>query len=246
MILAFMFGLIAGLALFIGALVGIYLKPSKKTSAKIMAFGSGVLISAITFDLIEDAYQNGGILPISAGIILGTLAFVLGDWLIGKRGGHHRKHLKSERSDFKGEANSLAITFGALLDGIPESVIIGTSLLAGKGAGILMFVAVFLSNIPEGISGVYGITKAKKNKIFILALWLFIAIICGFSSYFGYRYLAGASDMLMALGSSVAAGSILAMITDTMIPEAYEEGGVFVALSTVFGFLVSFIVSKLT
>lgn len=242
---AFLFGLIAGLALLLGAIIGIVFKPSQKISAMVMAFGSGVLISALTFDLIEEAYKMGGILPISFGLIFGALSFVIADWLIGKKGGHHRKHLKAKRSSFSGEANSLAITFGALLDGIPESVMIGTSLLGGTGAGILMFAAVFLSNIPEGISGVAGISKAKKPKFFIMSLWVFIAIACGISSFLGYKYLAGAPGGILAITQAIAAGSILAMITDTMIPEAYEEGGVFVALSTVFGFLSAFIISKI-
>lgn len=246
MLKAFSFGLIAGSALLIGALFGLIFKPSKRITAMVMAFGSGVLISALTFDLIEEAYRIGGIISISIGFIAGAVSFVVIDWLIGKRGGHHRKHLKGKRSSYSGEANSLAITFGALLDGIPESVMIGVGILTGAGTGILMFAAVFLSNIPEGISGIYGITRAKKSKIFIITLWIFIALACGIASFLGYKYLAGASGEILALVSAVAAGSILAMITDTMIPEAYEEGGVFVALSTVFGFLLAFIISKIT
>lgn len=245
MLQAFVFGLIAGLALLIGAIVGLIFKPSQKITAMIMAFGSGVLISALTFDLMEEAYNIGGILPISLGFIVGALTFIIADWLIGKRGGHYRKHLKGKRSNYSGEANSLAITFGALLDGIPESIMIGTGLLTGGSTGILMFAAVFLSNIPEGISGVYGISKAKKSKYFSMLIWIFIAIVCGISSFLGYKYLANASGSILAIVQALAAGSILAMITDTMIPEAYEEGGVFVALSTVFGFLFAFIISRI-
>lgn len=246
MLKAFLFGFIAGLALLLGAIFGFIFSPSKKTSAMIMAFGSGVLISALTFDLIEDAYENSGIIPISIGFILGAIIFVITDWIIGNYGGHYRKNLKGKRSQYSGEANSIAIAFGALLDGIPESIIIGTSLLTGENTGILMFSAVFLSNIPEGISGVVGISNAQKSKKFILSLWCFIALACGISSYLGYKYLSGANGSYIALTQSIAAGSILAMITDTMIPEAYEEGGVFVALSTVLGFILSFIISTLT
>ena len=245
MIKAFVFGLIAGLALLLGAIYGLVFKPSKRVSAMIMAFGSGVLISALTFDLIEEAYNVGGIVPISIGFIAGAVSFVVVDWIIGKRGGDYRKHLKAHRSAFKGEANSLAITFGALLDGIPESVMIGASLLTGLSAGILMFLAVFLSNIPEGISGVSGLSAAKKSKSFTMIIWVLIALVCGVSSLLGYKYLAGASGTVIAITQAVAAGSILAMITDTMIPEAHEEGGAFVALSTVVGFLAAFIISKL-
>jgi len=245
MIQSFLFGLIAGLALLLGAGFGLFFRPSQKVSAMIMAFGSGVLISALTFDLIEEAYKVGGIVSISSGFIVGALSFVIVDWLLERRGGHYRKYLKGERSRFKGEASSLAIAFGALLDGIPESVMIGVGILSGTSTGILMFAAVFLSNIPEGISGVYGISKAKKSRHFIIILWIFIALVCGLASLLGYRFLAGASGEVLAIVSSIAAGSILAMITDTMIPEAYENGGVFVALLTVFGFLSAFIISKI-
>lgn len=242
---AFLFGLIAGSALLLGALIGLIFKPGKKISATIMAFGSGVLISALTFDLIEDAYRIGGIFIISLGFLAGAVLFVLADYLIGKRGGHYRKHLKGKRSSYSGEANSLAITAGALLDAIPESVMIGVGLLAGSNTGMLMFAAVFLSNIPEGISGMHGISGAKKSQRFAMFLWVFIAILCGIASYVGFEYLAGAPGGIIALTQAIAAGSILAMISDTMIPEAYEEGGVFVALSTVLGFLSAFIISRL-
>lgn len=245
MLRAFIFGLIAGLALLMGAIFALIFKPPKKISATIMAFGSGVLISALTFDLIEDAYNIGGIISISIGFIIGALLFVIGDWLIGKRGGHYRKHLKGQRSQYSGEANSLAIALGALLDGIPESVMIGVGLLTGRSAGILMFAAVFISNVPEGISGMAGICSAKKSKKFIMSLWILIALACGLASFFGYKFLANTSGGVLAIVSAIAAGSILAMITDTMIPEAYEEGGAFVALSTVFGFLLAFIISRI-
>ena len=246
MLKAFILGLIAGLALLLGAIFGLVFKPSKKIASLIMAFGSGVLISALAFDLMEDAYLKGGIIPISLGVLLGAGVFVFGDYLLGKRGGHYRKHLKIERSGYSGEANSMAIAMGALLDGIPESAMIGIGLLTGGSTGILMFSAVFLSNIPEGISGVFGISHAKKTRRFIFTLWILIALVCGLAALIGFKFLASSSGATLALVSAVAAGSILAMISDTMIPEAFEEGGVFVALSTVCGFLSAFIISRLS
>lgn len=242
---AFIYGLVAGLALLLGALYGLKFQPSKKTAAMIMAFGSGVLMAALTFELLEEAYKTGGLIPISIGFIAGASVFVTADWFLGRRGAHHRKRLKGERSSFSNEPQSLAIAFGALLDGVPESIMIGAGLLTGKSTGILMFAAVFLSNLPEGISGVFGISKTNKSKRFIILLWASIAFACGIASLLGFKYLAGVSGMTTALVSAIAAGSILAMITDTMIPEAFEEGGVFVALSTVIGFLIAFVIAKL-
>ena len=242
---AFIFGLVAGLALLLGAVVGLKVKPSQAVTAVIMAFGSGVLIAALTFELIDEAFRAGGIVPVSVGFLAGASSFVIADWLLEKKGGHSRKRLKGERSSFDGDAQGLAIAFGALLDGIPESVMIGVGLLAGTGAGLLMFAAVFLSNVPEGISGVAGLSKTDKSKTFIMGIWVGIAVACACASLAGYKYLANASGATLAVVSSLAAGSILAMISDTMIPEAFEDGGVFVAMSTVVGFLAAFIIAKL-
>lgn len=140
----------------------------------------------------------------------------------------------------------MAIFIGALLDGIPESAAIGASLLVNKGTGFLMLFAVFLSNLPEGISSSASMVKSKKSKSFILSLWSGTVIICVLSSFLGYKLLGNSSQDLIAFFLALAAGAVLAMITDTMIPEAFKEEGKLIAFSTVIGFLVIFVISRLT
>jgi len=250
MLKATLFGFIGGAALLIGAFLGLYFKLSKRTIALIMAFGSGVLICALSFDLMEEAYKRGGFDSVSIGFLVGALLFVVGDWLVDRKGGHYRKSIHSKRHLVKKpehtNSSGMAIFIGALLDGIPESAAIGIGLLAGKGVGFLMLVAVFLSNLPEGISGAVSMREVKKSKGFILLMWTGVVIICTISAFLGYKLLGNSSQDLIAAILALAAGAILAMITDTMIPEAFDEEGKTVALITVLGFLLAFIISRLT
>ena len=249
MLKAILFGFIAGGALLLGAFIGLYFNLSKKIIASVMAFGSGVLICALSFDLMEEAYKRGGFDSVTIGFIIGALFFIIGDYIIDKQGGHFRKsihgkrHLYTEQNIAKN--SGMAIFIGALLDGIPESAVIGIGLLAGKGLGILMLVAVFLSNLPEGISGAVGMFQVKKSKKFIIFLWLLVTLICALSSFLGYTLLGHASEDLIAAMLALAAGAILAMIVDTMIPEAFIEEGKIIGFITVLGFLVTFILANL-
>ncbi|MHC1720959.1 MAG: ZIP family metal transporter [Clostridiaceae bacterium] len=255
MFTAILYGLISGSALFIGALLGIYLKVPRYITGAVMAFGSGVLISALTFDLMDNAYHSsGGFHSVSLGFIAGTILFVTGDYLIDKMGGHHRKHGHGKKHalkyDSKKEGTAInssgsAILLGAVLDGIPESLVIGIGLSAGSGIGLSMMVAVFLSNFPEGISGAQGMKNAGKSKIYILSVWAITIAASIFATALGYSFFGNASKDSIALAYAVAAGAILAMIADTMMPEAFEDGGRFVAFATAFGFFLAFVVSHL-
>jgi ZIP family zinc transporter len=248
MLQALFFGLLAGSAVFFGALVGIYTKINKKTIAAIMAFGSGVLISALSLDLMEEANASGGFIAVSIGFVLGGLFYVIGDYFIDNAGGHARKSVHSKLHNKRNPGvvaiSGMALFLGAMLDGIPESSAIGINLLSGTNMGILLLVAVFLSNFPEGASGAIGMKQAGKSNKYILVLWFSTVLISGLSAFVGYTFLGHSSEHFQAATMAFAAGAILAMITDTMIPEAFERGGRFVALMAVFGFLVAFIISR--
>lgn len=242
--------------MFLGAFVGIYTKISKHVIGAIMAFGSGVLISALTTDLMQRAYESGGFDSVSIGFVSGALLFVGGDYLIDRFGGHVRKRGHSNRyqakhpkqsagSDAALASSGSAIFLGAMMDGIPESAAIGVGLAAGQGFGLIMLVAVFLSNLPEGISGALGMKQAGKTPGYIMAVWSSVVLTTGVSSVLGYQFLAKAAPDIMAASLAIAAGAILAMLADTMMPEAFEEGGRLVALVTVLGFLAVFVVSRL-
>jgi ZIP family zinc transporter len=239
--------LVGGSALLLGAGVAYLAKLPQRLIAAIMAVGSGVLISAVAFDLMDEAYRRGGFDSTALGFIGGALVYTIANVVVSRAGAKHRKRSGSNpKASQSGDSGSgLAIAIGALLDGIPESVVIGVSLLHGTGVSLVTVAAVFLSNVPEGLSSAAGMKQAGRGPGYIFGVWGAIAVISGLAALLGNLTLAGASSDVIAATTAVAAGAILAMLVDTMIPEATEETHEFSGLITVVGFLVAFILSKL-
>jgi ZIP family zinc transporter len=208
-----------------------------------MAFGSGVLISALSFELMEEAVHQGGLLSTALGFLGGAAVYTAANVYITRRGGHDRKRSQGQQQSAD-EGNGLAIAVGALLDGIPESVVVGISLLGGSGVGAVTVAAIFLSNLPEGLSSAAGMRRAGRGAAYIFGVWGGIALASGLAALIGYVAFAGASHALIAATNAVAAGAILAMLADTMIPEAFETAHEFAGLITVGGFLTAFLLSK--
>ncbi len=178
-------GLLAGSALLVGAAVGYFVRVPRRVIAAIMAFGAGVLLSAVSFELIAEAHEQGGLKP----------------------------------------------------------VVIGASLLAGGPVSLVTVIAVFLSNVPEGLSSAAGMRQAGRTRRYVFLLWTAIALISGVAALAGYTLLGGAPPEVLATITALAAGAILAMITDTMVPEAFEDAHLLVGLVTVLGFLTAFALS---
>jgi ZIP family zinc transporter len=249
-------GFVGGGALLLGALLGLYLKVGLRVIGLVMAFGAGVLISALAFELTEEAYQSGGATAAALGLAAGSLTFFAGDWLIDRQGGHRRKSPvhggvrapeaspQATKSTGAAATSGLALVLGALLDGIPESAAIGISLIGGGGVGVAMVAAVFLSNIPESMSATTGLKASGRSTGWILGLWSLVVAASTVSSVLGYALLGGASAETVAFIQTFAAGAILTMLADTMMPEAVEHAGRLVGLLTVLGFAVAFFLSS--
>lgn len=239
MLTAAFWGLVGGISLVLGAIAGLTLPVSRRAVGLIMGFGAGVLISAVAFELTEEAYRVGGTDAVGVGIALGALTFFAGDRVIDGRGGNGRKRSGGQQAG----GAAAAIVLGAVLDGIPESVAIGVSLLDGGGVGVAVVVAVFLSNVPESLAAATGLQKAGHSTRWILGLWAVVTLVSAGAAGLGYAALGGAPDNVVAAIQAFAAGAILTMLADTMMPEAFEEGGDLVGLVTVLGFAGAFVLS---
>ncbi|MBI4898481.1 MAG: ZIP family zinc transporter [Actinobacteria bacterium] len=239
---AFMWGAVGGLALIAGALLVFAVPIGRATLGSIMAFGAGVLISAVAFELFEDAVEHtDGYWSVAVGIFSGALVFFAGDWLIDKQGGRNRKSVHPQSED----ANSKAILLGTVLDGIPESVVIGVGLLKGAGVSVAMVAAVFLSNLPESIASTTGLRASGWSRRRLLAMWTVVVFASGLAALAGFAGLDGAPDEAIAFTQSFAAGALLTMLSDEMMPKAFELEGKLVGLLTTAGFAVAFAIGAL-
>ena len=190
--------------------------------------------------------QRGGFAATAAGFLGGAVIYTAAKLYLMWRGAHHRKHSHGKQASEAEHAGSgLALALGALLDGIPESIVIGVSLIEGGAVSVVAVVAVFLSNLPEGLSSAAGMKKAGRSTLYIFSLWGGIALISGLASMLGYLLFSHFPDSVIAATTAVAAGAILTMLVDTMIPEAFEQSHAFAGLITVVGFLCAFALSKL-
>ena len=239
MLAAAWWGFVGGAALLLGAVLGIYLRASNRVVGIVMGFGAGVLISALAFELTSEAYDTSGGTPVVLGLVAGSLVFFVGDWIIDRKGGHRRKSPNGPQAG----ASASTLVLGSLLDGIPESAAIGVSLIGGGHVGIPVVAAVFLSNVPESLSASSGMRKAGRSTRYILGLWLAVRAASTVAAALGYGVLSGASGDVIAVIEAFAAGAILTMLADTMMPEAMEHAGALVGLVTVVGFASAFLLS---
>jgi ZIP family zinc transporter len=239
-----LWGLLGGSALLIGAALAYLVALPTRVTAGIMAFGCGVLISAVAYDLIMDGFEQGGLWPVLGGALAGSAAYTLANALVNRRGARYRKRSSGGPDDAAGNGG-VAIAIGSLLDGIPESIVLGVSLLDGNGVSLAMLAAIFLSNLPEGLSSAVGMKKDGRSRAYVLGLWAGIVLVSGLAALGGAALLGDAQPEVIALVNAIAAGALLTMITDTMIPEAVEgeRGGT--GMLVVLGLLVAFTISQL-
>lgn len=213
-------GFFSGGALILGAAIGFYYSVPNRVAASIMAFGSGVLISALSFELMEEAFQIAGLGATATGFLLGAIAYAGANRLLANQGAKHRKRSGNQQPSEQEDSGSGAVSIATVA-------------------------AIFLSNLPEGISSSIGMRKSGRSASYVFGVWITIAIACGLSSLAGYVVFDSFSPMVVAATTAVAAGAMLTMIVDTMIPEAFAETHDWTGLIAVLGFLTSFSLTEL-
>ncbi len=226
---AFLWGLLGASSLVLGAVVVRIHSPNRRSLGLIMGFGSGVLLSAVSFELIEEALTTSeGAGGVPFGFFGGALVFTAADALLQRRATAGR--------DASKEGGGMTIALGTVLDGVPESAVLGLTLLTNGTIGVSMLVAVFVSNMPEAIAASTDLAGSGWSDTRILRMWGVIALVCAVSSAAGFGLLDGAAPSTVAFTLAFAAGSVLTMLTTSMIPEAYESAGRAVGLATTLGF----------
>jgi zinc transporter, ZIP family len=234
---AFFWGLVAGSSLLLGGAFALRFTIAPRALGLVMGFGSGVLISAVAYELALEAFEaSSGTWQVAAGLFAGSLTFYAGDWVIERMGGEMRKHSGGAQAG----GSALAIVLGIVLDGIPESAVIGLSLLEGEGVGVAFVIAVFLSNLPESIAATSGLAKSGWAGRRITALWTVVAFVSALAALAGYALLDGAGPGALAFVLAFAGGAVLTMLADTMMPEAFEQGGRLTGVVTTLGFALAF------
>ena len=239
---AFAWGLLSGSSLLLGGILALRLPISERALGLVMGFGSGVLLSAVAYELVAEASTTADSrMFVAIGLFAGCGTFVAGDALVDRMGGESRKAIGAAAAPAAGAA----IVLGIVLDGVPEQIVIGLGLVGGGGVSAAMVVAVFLSNLPEAIAATSGLATSGWSNRKILALWTSLTVISGLATLAGFAFFDGASGDTIAFVLAFAGGAILTMLADTMMPEAFEHGGKLVGVLTTVGFAVAFAISAL-
>jgi ZIP family zinc transporter len=223
MLQALGWGALAAASLVIGGLLGVARAWPDKLVGAVLAFGAGALISAVSFDLFEEGLQLAGGVPVAIGLAAGALTYFTLDRLV-------------ER---KVPGAGAALALGALLDGIPEQAVLGIGLASGQGVSISLLAAIFVSNLPEAIGASTELRRAKRSSATILRMWGAVAGICMVATVAGFAIADATSGDFKAGINGFAAGALLVMLVDSMIPDAREKAGRIAGLVTVLGFAVA-------
>lgn len=253
-----LFGVVASSALVLGALVGGRVQIPKRVLAAMLAFASGALITALAFELFEDSYEQGGLWRSALGLVVGAVVFTLVSQRLDRLAeGHREEDHGSEKLDLDAPASDaaaspasvsgaagLALLAAVTLDGVPENVALGVALGEGSG-GIALLAAIFVSNFPEALVGSASMRSQGRSQGFIVGMWTACAVLLALAVVIGAGPLSSAEATTLSLPLAFAAGAVLASLADTLMPEAYEQGGPTVALSTTAGFVLSFYLATL-
>ncbi|MCR8670310.1 ZIP family metal transporter [Agrococcus sp. HG114] len=255
-----LFGIVASSALIIGAAIGMRFELPKRALAILLSFAAGALVTALAFELFEDAYEMGGIWRAALGLIVGALVFTILSALLDRAAQPGRgapadevrgsakldtdaaaADARATKASTRGAAG-LALLAAVTLDGVPENVALGVSLTEGSG-GLALLAAIFVSNLPEALVGASSMKEQGMSNGKVLGLWSICAVLLVGAVVVGAGPLATAEAETISLPLAFAAGAVIASLADTLMPEAYEHGGPAVAMSTAAGFVLSFVLS---
>jgi ZIP family zinc transporter len=240
MIEAFLWGALAASALLVGALLAYTTTLSTKFIAVVMALGAGLLIGSVAFELIDEALVTTEVAQVGMYTLIGAAVFTLGNWYLDKKGAGDRKDADGAQAS----GSPLAIVFGSVLDGVPESFVLGLTVLQGE-VSVALLIGIMLSNFPEGLSSSSGLRLSGWTKGRVMKMWTLVVVVAAVSAALGYVLLDPASGRTGAFAQGFAAGALLAMVTDTMLPEAYEQEGTSTGALVAVGFAVSLMLSAI-
>jgi zinc transporter, ZIP family len=242
-------GLLSASGLLIGAVGGYYTGLQHTTIARVMTFAAGVLLAVVAVDLVIDARGASSLQWTVVGLLCGGGLFSSVNWLLSQRGAKHRKRCGECVEQPKEEqqpGSGLAIAIGSFLDGVPEGVVLGLSVLHHGAPGIGIVAAFFLSNIPEGLSSSAGMRKAQRSARYVFGVWIGIVLLITFAAALAGLVLRDTGAAVRGTTEAFAAGAILALVSETMIPEAFYGSPQFNGLLLVIGFVVLLILMVLS
>jgi len=240
MIEAFLWGGLAASALLVGALIAYVASPSPKVIAIVMALGAGLLIGSVAFELIDEALESAEVARVGLFTLIGAATFTAGNRVLDRMGAGDRKDAEGAQAS----GSPLAIVFGSVLDGIPESFVLGLTVLQGR-VSVALLVGIMLSNLPEGLSSSSGLRIAGWTRARVVRMWVIVVVVAAVSAALGYVLLDPASGRSGAFAQGFAAGALLAMITDTMLPEAYDVEKISTGALVAIGFAISLMLSAI-
>ena len=230
-------GALAASSLVIGVWLAFVRTWSPRPIGLILAFGAGALISAVSLELAEEGLELGSPGAVAAGLALGALTYFTADGMLARR---------DKGAPGKGGGGSgISLALGSFLDGVPEQAVLGIGLAGGEPVSVALLVAIFVSNLPEGIGAGTDMQASGMPRAKILRLFLVVAAVCTLSSGVGYVIADAVSGDFQAGINGFAAGALLVMLIDSMIPEARDKGARRAGLIAVVGFAVATALSSL-
>ncbi|QMU96815.1 hypothetical protein FVO59_05945 [Microbacterium esteraromaticum] len=222
---AVLWGAVAASPLLVGALLALVRTWPDRLLGIILGFGAGALMASIAFELWEQGVALAGHGPLVAGVAAGALCYYVA-----------ARILDARQEKTKRDAGGGSLAVGALLDGIPEQLVLGIGLAAGEGVGVALVVAIVVSNLPESIGSASDLLRTGMRRGRVVLLWAGVAVLCALATVAGFALASVVGDGFRAAANGFAAGALLVMLVDSMVPEAQQKAKEATGLATVIGF----------